>query len=119
MKNILKLAEKFEQKLQKIASFPTKENVGAVVSNSFKNLKSPLLGGLENIYTQDVIVNTMDASMQVIVIMEFNPSQYNLIVEGPLRGQITDLVKGQLEQAIQSQFQMYKVVVKVGFVPET
>jgi len=115
------LASKVDSFLKKEAdSFPSAETITPVIeavveSNSNNSLLKSIVEVVKPI---TVTVQSFDARCLVYFQLSVKPTEYNRMMDGLERTQISDLLKPTIEQALQEKFRSFDFKVKIGIVPD-
>lgn len=116
---LFKVADRFEQKLKKYASYPTPETVKPIVEevlNTVRASNKQILGSVKEVSKVDVqtnFENTCFIYFQLVV----DPIKYNYLMEEPQKSLVTYILKEPMETALKTRFATFEFKVKIGIVP--
>lgn len=117
MSKLIKLANKFADKLLKVANFPDEASVLKVIESVYGSVKSnPALKGTRGIVPNISVSGSIGEKVYVYFQVIADPKWYSHLIEEPQKSGIVSLLKVPVEQALQSAFKMYDFQVKVGIV---
>jgi len=113
------LADRFENKLKKLAAMPDKASVHNAIANIFSsNSSNSVLKGCTGVAPEvSLSGGGFGDPMLVYFQVMCDPRAYEQIIQGPRKQQITDLLKPIVEQQLAALFHQYEFKVTVGVVP--
>lgn len=114
-----KLAQQFEDKLKKYASFPTVETITPIIEaivNSSRSSNKELLGAVKSVSNVSM-TNNIDNLCSVYFQLIVDPNKYMYLIEEPQKSQTISILKEPIENTLRGKFPAFDFRVKIGIVP--